>query len=370
MTAPEEHPPRTSDLDFATATNSHRVESRLIEEGSYLDLINLLLRYRRWIVAVSLGMGVVFAAIAVLKAPIYTSRASLLPQQNSSAPSRLSGLAAQMGINVGTPDVGQSPAFYGTLLETREILEPAVQTTYRFRSGSDSVVGNLIQLLKAKGSTPAERLESALADLDKRITVDVYPQTGLVQLKVATPWAPLSYQVADTILGLVNAFNISRRQAQAKLEADFAEQLVAQSRSDLRQAENQLQDFLERNRTYQSDPQLAFEHDRLQRAVEMRQDVYTGLFQSFQQARIDAVRDTPPMTVVEKPHVPAKPDPRHVPIRALLGLVVGAVLAIFFAVLHNSMARSRSAATPSSEQYAVLRREAVQDVRRLFRLRR
>jgi uncharacterized protein involved in exopolysaccharide biosynthesis len=342
---------------------------RTVDELSFLDIVNLMLRHRRLMVVLPLLGALTLGVITFLAPRTWTATASMLPTSAQGTGSRLSGLAAQFGLNVPGGDPTQSPAFYGALLASREILEPTVRTSYSFRARRDSLTGTLVELFEAEGGTPSERLEDAIKRLHDRVTVDVDRQTGLVQLKVRTEWAPLSYRIVERMLALVNEFNITRRQSQASAERAFIQEQLEQARTELRHAENQLQGFLQRNRLYANDPQLAFEHDRLQRTVSMRQDVYTTLAQAFEQARIDAVRDTPPMTVVERAHIPATPNRRGTMLRAILGLFLGTVLAIVIAVAREFMTRSQLADSPSSREFSALWSAAVADLRRLLHLR-
>jgi uncharacterized protein involved in exopolysaccharide biosynthesis len=99
-----------------------------------------------------------------------------------------------------------------------------------------------------------------------------------------------------------------------------------------RQAEDELQAFLQRNRDFRSSPQLSFAYDRLADNVSLRQQLYTAVAQAYEQARIEEVRDTPVITVVEAPMLPARPDPRPffraIAATVLLALVAARVLAL------------------------------------------
>jgi tyrosine-protein kinase Etk/Wzc len=330
---------------------------------SLMDLVNLLLRHRRLLAFTSVLAAMLLTTLTLLTPRTYTASASLLPQSNQGgAASRLSGLAAQFGVAVPGGDPSQSPAFYSALLDSREILQPLVQSRFRFRAGADSMSGTLIDLLEVEEETPGARTELAIEELRERWSVALDRQTGLVQVRVRTEWPELSYQVVERALALVNDFNIRRRQSQAQTEREFTSQQLERARRDLRQAENNLQSFLQRNRLFQSDPQLVFEHDRLRRTVTMRQDVYTTLAQAYEQANLDAVRDTPPMTVVERPQVPARPNKRGAVARLILGLVLGLVLGIVIAVVREFFARA-NVATRSAREFAELRRAALDDLR-------
>jgi uncharacterized protein involved in exopolysaccharide biosynthesis len=97
---------------------------------------------------------------------------------------------------------------------------------------------------------------------------------------------------------LLNEFNLETRQSQALEEGRFVSARMAEAQEELREAEEALKTFLQQNRQFRNSPELVFEHDRLQRQVAMRQEIFTSLAQSHEQSRIDAVRDTPVITVI------------------------------------------------------------------------
>ena len=107
-----------------------------------------------------------------------------------------------------------------------------------------------------------------------------------------------------------------------------------------------MQDFMQRNRDWRNSPQLVFTHDRLDREVSMRQAVYTTLVQSYEAARIDEVRNTPVITVMEPPDVPAKPDPRLALLKSLLAGIVGLALGAFFAAVRQAFSGVLSLGRP------------------------
>jgi uncharacterized protein involved in exopolysaccharide biosynthesis len=167
------------------------------------------------------------------------------------------------------------------------------------------------------------------------VNVTVGSNTSTIDLEVTTPWAELSQQVAARMIQLVSEFNLQRRQTKAGAERRFAEARVAEARDSLRAAEVRLEDFLQRNRDYRNSPQLVFQFDRLNRQVNMRQQLYTSVTQSYEGARIEEVRNTPVITLMEPADLPAKPDPRLALLKGILAGLVGLGLGAFLAaILH------------------------------------
>lgn len=298
-------------------------------------LTTALLRGRVFSIRCGVIIAFLFGLFGILKPREFSSVASFTPQARRQT-SSLSGLAAQFGLAVPTNDGSQSPAFYVDLLSSREILGDAVMQKYPVRAagGRDSV---LAQVLGAKGDNDAELRERGILRLRERLAIANNAKTGVVTVTVTTRDPVLSRAVTERLLALLDAFNQERRKSQAASERVFTERRLGEVFADLRAAEDRSQAFLQRNRDYRNSPDLTFQYDRLSRDVSMRQQVYTSLAQAFEQAKIEEVRDTPVVSVVERPIAPPFPDGRGLIKGTLLAFMLGFVLAAVL-VLARAMA--------------------------------
>ena len=182
------------------------------------------------------------------------------------------------------------------LITARPILQQAVLSAYHGDGGN--APADLIRLFDVRGATQAARLEKAIARLGHGIGVQTSRETGVIQFRVTTPSARLSQEVAARLISLINDFNLSTRQSQAAAERRFVEGRLTQARTELFRAEDRMEDFLRTNRSYENSPQLLFEHERLQRDLGLRQQLYATLAQSYEQAKIDEIRNIPVLTVI------------------------------------------------------------------------
>jgi uncharacterized protein involved in exopolysaccharide biosynthesis len=249
--------------------------------------------------------------------------------QGQSRLSSLASLASQFGVSVPITDPGRSPGFYATLVVSKNLLADVVQQRFTPHGGGSVT---LLDYLHAGGTSEPLRVESAVDKLTRKVSVSIDQKSGLVRLEVKMPDAGMSRDVVRALLAEVDSFNLRSRQSQASQERRFAERRLAEAQVDKRQAEDELQSFLQRNRDFRSSPQLSFTYDRLVDNLTLRQQLYTSIAQAFEQARIEEVRDTPVITVVEAPMLPARPDPRPfgraIGICVLLALVAARVLAV------------------------------------------
>jgi len=181
-------------------------------------------------------------------------------------------------------------------------------------------------------------------------------QTSIVTLKVDAHYPVLAAAVANKFVEYLNAFNAQYRQSQARERRKFVEQRLADGQRELRDAEEDLRTFYERNRSWQQSPQLAFDEGRMRRQVEIRQEVYLTLRREFETARIEEVNDVPMITVVD---AAVPPVDKSAPKRAflvLIALVFGGVFGVFWAATAEYVHRMRNE-----------RKEVYQDFTRLLR---
>jgi uncharacterized protein involved in exopolysaccharide biosynthesis len=165
--------------------------------------------------------------------------------------------------------------------------------------------------------------------------------------------------VGQRLLAMVSEFNLSTRQSQAAAERRFAEARMLEARGELRAAENALEAFLDANRRIDNAPELQMRRERLQREVVEHETVYTMLSQAYERARIDEVRDTPVVTLIEGPVGSARPQSRETVVRGVLMFLLGLVLAVGAAFWRETLRRSRERQAPELGEYLRLRDETL-----------
>jgi uncharacterized protein involved in exopolysaccharide biosynthesis len=160
----------------------------------------------------------------------------------------------------------------------------------------------------------------------KAMTVDLNRENGIVSVGVRTPDPQVSLWINTSLLQLIDTYFGGIRRTRAGSERRFADEQRMIARREVRAAEEALDAFLRSNKNYSNSPTLTTEFERLSRETSLRQSVYSSLEQAFYKARLDEVRDTPTISVIEQPVKPAKPVSRFIALRLLFGLVLGAVV--------------------------------------------
>lgn len=254
----------------------------------------------------------------------YTATVSFIAAQDQSSAMPSGGIAAlasQFGIS---PAAGsESPEFYAALLADRSILDPVVQDTFLTTKGSRT---SLLDLLDAGGREPARKLELAAKKLGERSSTSVDDQTNIVTLTVELPDPVVAAEVANLLVARLDTFNQVSRRTEARARRVFVENQLADAKRALSAAEDSLREFYVRNRRIEDSPTLLFEEARLKRSVDLQDNLFQSLSQQYQQARIDEVRDTPVLTVLQPALVPTKRAWPRRGVSALFGAVTAAVV--------------------------------------------
>lgn len=338
----------------------YREPSRSGDEAvSLLVVGSALLRYRRLVIALSLIGAAAGLAAGLLSKRVYSANATFIPEgTDNGTASGLALAASQFGIKLPTSsDDGWGPPVYVELLRSRALLAPIASDTMTV-SGESRRGTALMDLLEVKPANPALRVERTVRALRKKLAVQEDKKLGAVKLTVTTRWPTVSYAIASRLVRGVNQFNLESRKTQASAERRFVETQARDAERALRDAENRLQLFLQRNRGLGNSPELRLEQDRLRRDVELRQDMFTSLTKSQEEAKIREVRNTPVITVIEEPQLPVLPESRHAVSKGLLGGIAGAVIGVVIAFLAQGVAGARTAPTQEAREFFELIDEA------------
>ncbi len=333
--------------------------------NSAFGMLNLALDHVRLLVGLPVLTMLLAVAFAIIRGPEYEAQSEFMPESSEPQMGQLGGLAMQLGLGPGLMGQDESVDFYARLAISRGLLEEVAGQTYRFaveEGGADTLSGTIPELLDVEGDTPEERLRIATDILQERVRVDADRNAGVVHVSTVVRWPGLAVQLNRAVLDAVHRFNLEKRQSSGGAERRFAEEQLEETQAELEEAEGELKEFLEANVRYEGIPELRFEANRLQRRVDLLQDLSISLAQSLQKSRLDEVRSTPTITVVSPPENSARKATSLVR-TALLGFLTGLALVIAYLYIGEYAARQRATAPDEYDAFRQRRRT-------LFRRRR
>ena len=331
-------------------TRAEEPSSGEMRDISLFTLLNACLRHRRLIVRSAIGGLAIVAAYGLFSPRKYASSSTFMPRGPSGA-SALTGIASQFGLTLPTPDPGQSPEFYVDLLQSREILDTVILTQFPLDTVQAAPAANLIRIYDVSGATPGLQLVRARKRLAESISASIRQKTGVVTLTVRAPSAALAKQINVLMLDLVSRFNLQTRQSQASAERAFTEKRLLQVKDDLRLAEDRLQRFLQQNRDYRNSPGLTFEQERLARSVGLQQQIFTTLAQALERSKIDEVRDTPVITLIELPSLAVRSESQRLIIKGVLALLLFGMAGGAIGLGRDAIGRERRSGSTEAEEF-------------------
>lgn len=330
---------------------------------SLFELMTPLVTRWKLIAGTAIGCAIVTLLLLLLQRPTYTAVSTFTPENSSSSGFMgnlvgLAGLAGQLGLG-STSASSVSPDFFVKVAHSDEILRSALLREFT-DPDSAAIKRPLLQLLDVKGDSPEERIQRGVRVLRNRTEAAADKSTGIVTLEVQLHSPELAADVAKYMVQLLNRFNLESRQSQSREQRRFSGERLAVAEQELRSAEQAQLAFLQRNRQYLDSPLLAFEYNRLNRQVHLRQEVYQTLTKAHEEARIAEVRDTPVLTVIDSAVAPVKPSgPRRI-LGTLVALIVGSALGVLLAYAAAAWSRNQRAPTPDYLEF----RAAVEEARR------
>jgi uncharacterized protein involved in exopolysaccharide biosynthesis len=307
------------------------------------ELIRPLRTEWRRIAAVTLA-GVVIALILWLVLPAkYTAETTFTANQGRSGislPSGLAGLAGSLGLSVNEGGGGgPSPDFLIRVLASREVLLPLLDSTFTPLRGDDAgKLRKLIDLIGAKGKTPRARQEDGLVRLRKAVTASADRRSGVLTVSVATRDPDVSATLANDVFALLNHYSVERLQSLAHDQRVFAEDRLTQARAELADAEQQQLRFLQTNRLFAEAPVLQLDAARLQRLVELKQEIVLTLAKSYEESRIAEARATPMLIMVDRAVPPLKASSPRGFLLVVGGLVAGLLVGVVVVIGRVSVA--------------------------------
>ena len=311
--------------------------------SSAFFVIGAIARHLRLVCLLPIALGVMFVLPSYVFGRNYVARSSFLPELGNANTQRLAGLAAQLGISVGNMGGGETLDSYVEIAQSRTVLGEAAKRRYllpKVGLFGQEREGTLLDFYHVSAPTEGQRLQLAVKALGSAVEVKALTKSGLVTLATTAPSRELAEAINRNILDAINAFNLNKRQTRASNERKFVAERLQAARAEVDTAEGALRNFLASNRQYQGSPQLTLEYSRLQRRLDLFQQVYASLAQAHEQARIEEVRNTPVITLVDRPEGSAsvKRSRRQT---AILGFALGGLLAVMIATLLEWYAKLR-----------------------------
>jgi uncharacterized protein involved in exopolysaccharide biosynthesis len=299
---------------------------------------------RRWpaVVGMTLAVGAVALVLALVIPAKYTARTTFTVEAPSSSlpmskglglPRTLPGLGlggqgGQLGAMLGSSSAAPEPDYFTGLAGSRSIKQALLDSRFAEVDGQVTLSPSgrpLLELLRVRGNTLAKREDNGVRRLGRMLSWHIDRKSEIIALDVTDRDPERAAAIANRLITLIDKHNVEHRRFRSRQQREHAERRLAEAQGELRTAEERLQVFLTRNKRFADSPLLTFEHGRLQRTIQLKEDLVSRLTDLYDEARIAEAGDIPAVSVIDTAIPPVR---RSFPVwwQFLLGgLALGAV---------------------------------------------
>ena len=299
---------------------------------SYTDVLLIISQHIRLIlITPTLICTIAIFYVLFFAVPAYTSSAKILSGKNTGN-SQVGGIAAQFGLRMPTnqnePD-WMSPDIIKSRTLAREILKRKVDTD---RLGKQKPLIQVLTYGDTKPQKPFRILEMDAVDiLLDQISVSEDITTGIISVSATASERGLAFQMLNILIEELDLYQQGYNKAKKSKTRKFIEGRIRETEKGLMQSEENLKDFMDRNRRIENSPALQLQRDRLSREVSVLIGVFTTLKQQLETTKIEEVRDSDYVITIDPPEIPqnrsAPQRTKIVVFSGLFGIIFGLFLA-------------------------------------------
>ncbi len=236
----------------------------------------------------------------------YNAEISLYPAKNDLNQSlgQFQSLAANFGMN--TPKNDQDFNIPDVVM-SRLIASKAVNEEWINKNGNKIKLIELWRmnippwygLLFNTQTDSTIAVEKAIKKFKNHINVTEDRLTGLIKISTTFQDPVVAANIANFIGSQVEYYIQKENSAQSTKEKLFISGRLKIVKNELENSEMDLKDFKERNRGYENSPELFMFFSQLLREVEVKKEVYLTLQQQLELARIEEVKQSPILHVLD-----------------------------------------------------------------------
>ena len=262
----------------------------------------------------------------------YQATLKVFPNQNENNISSLNFLAQDFGLSGS-----QSSNFpLSEIALSNSILDKIYYGSYKKSSGEVTNINNLLNksffsFIKNEKSESLEKFLT-IEKLKERLNVSYDRRTNITSLTIEIEDPNVSKEILELFYDEISLFINQSINEAASYKKNFIEKRISVVQDELLSAESDLEEFLKVNKSFQDSPLLLKKITELKREVSVKEGAYLILKQELEVAKIDEIKNTLKLFIIEKPEVsPIKSFPRRLSFASTGSIIV----ALFFLLLRN-----------------------------------
>ncbi|MCP4725039.1 MAG: hypothetical protein GY863_08390 [bacterium] len=308
-------------------------QNNINSELDFISLLRLLFKYKKSIILFTSFFLICGIAYIFIATPVYTASISILPSQemdSSAQLSRLQSLTSALPF-MSMSATGDLSQVYPAILTSKTLLYMTLDSTFADPDNGESKT--LLDWLEIEIDDRAQALDKAYEKLDDLIDVELDNASSLITLSISFKYPWLAAGLCEMLSQMLNNFSVEYKTSSAKNTRQFTQEQLSIQGDSLESAEINVRDFIKTNINYLEDADLRMRYQELERERLAREQIWIEYRQQYELARLQEVKDTPVLTILDKPIIPVKPSkPRKLLVLAL-SMAMGFLLACFSVII-------------------------------------
>ena len=331
---------------------------------SLSDILLVLAKQLKLLIITPLVFGVLTAFyVLFMVSPTYISSAKIMSSGGGSSTSQLQGLAAQFGVTV--PGASESPEWvYPDIIKSRTLANALFER--KFDTYEYGPQKTLLQILTYGDEEPEfgpDTLKKlAFESYNGMIEVDQDIKTQIYTLTVSAFEPQFAADVCGALIEELDEHQRGYKTEKVKETRVFIEGRIVEVQKELEEAEEALKDFVDRNRQIDKSPALLLERERLTREASVLTGVFTTLKQQLEMTKIDEVKESALVQVLDPPVAPLFRDKPKRKLSVLLSLILGFGFAVVVAFVREYAQNSDEDEKGKMRQISLLTRSTISDL--------
>ena len=313
------------------------------ESFSLLDILLLASKNLRLILLPPFILCVlIILYLQFIARPIYSSTSKIISSSSTGGGlSAAAGLASQFGINL--PSAGGEPKWvYPDIIKSSTLARKVLKRKFDTQEfGENQSLLKIISDKFDKEDIDDHTFENIIiSEFLKSVNVNENLKTSVVKLTVNALEPKLAQEINLAIIEELDQHQSEYNKAKASKTKYFITERIVDVEKELNNAENKLQDFSNRNRRIDNSALLQLEQQRLDREVAVLTGVFTTLKQQLETAKIQEVKDSDYVVIIDPPEIPFKRYWPNKRLMVLMGGIFGIAIGIMITFLNETIKSS------------------------------
>ncbi|MBI89837.1 MAG: hypothetical protein CMG60_07105 [Candidatus Marinimicrobia bacterium] len=307
-----------------------------------MDIILILARqFKVIIITPTIFCTLAIIYVLLFLKPVYTSTSKIMSSSTGGGSmSQASGLAAQFGINIPESN-SETKWVYPEIIKSRTLSRSMLKRKFdtiefgRQKTLLDILTNDLKSSNNDLTTLEVLAVDKFLGMLD--VNEDI--KTSIVSLSVSASEPLFALEINKTLIEELDTHQRKYNKTKTGDTKRFIKERIIDTEKELIAAEENLKIFRDRNRRIENSPALQLEQQRFEREVAVLTSVFTTLKQQFETTKIEEVKETDYVVILDSPNLPifSSSSKRDIVIACgFIGILLGVIFGFLIDYVNKS----------------------------------